>query len=125
MAASAPSGGDVGSGSGPMAERLREFAAPTVWHEFTPLAAEVGAVNLGQGFPGWASPAFVKDALVRAVREEHNQYARSAGHPLLTERLAAEYSRRLARYAAPWPPFSGPMIPHACAARSTRRRKWW
>jgi hypothetical protein len=26
----------------------------SVWHEFSGLARKVGAVNLGQGFPGWA-----------------------------------------------------------------------
>lgn len=60
----------------------------TVWQEFTPLAKETGAINLGQGFPDWASPRFVKDALIRAVNEDHNQYTRSAGHPALVQALA-------------------------------------
>ncbi len=62
----------------------------SVWQEFTPLAKETGAVNLGQGFPDWESPQFVKDALVRAVHENHNQYARSAGQPALVQCIAAE-----------------------------------
>jgi aspartate/methionine/tyrosine aminotransferase len=47
--------------------------APTVWEEFTPLAREQGAVNLGQGFPDWPTPAFVKAAAVRALDENFNQ----------------------------------------------------
>ena len=35
-----------------LAKRLHSFMAPTVWHEFTPLAVECKAINLGQGFPG-------------------------------------------------------------------------
>jgi hypothetical protein len=30
------------------ARRLAKFTAPTVWHEFTPLAQKSQAVNLGQ-----------------------------------------------------------------------------
>ena len=34
--------------------RLKGLLQPTVWQEFTPLAVEHGAVNLGQGFPDWS-----------------------------------------------------------------------
>lgn len=80
-----------------LARRLDKFGAMTVWQEFTPLARETGAVNLGQGFPDWPSPDFVKDAIVRAVREDHNQYARSAGQPDLCKEIAARYSPLLGR----------------------------
>ena len=40
----------------------------SVWVEMTPLAIKHGAVNLGQGFPDFPSPAFVKRALVVRVR---------------------------------------------------------
>lgn len=83
-----------------VATRLNEFVGPTVWHEFTPLAASTGAMNLGQGFPGWSPPQFVKDSAASAVQEiGHDflmsQYARSAGHPALVKRLAEFYSPRL------------------------------
>lgn len=68
-----------------------------MWQEFTPLAKEAGAVNLGQGFPDWESPRFVKDALIRATNENHNQYARSAGHPPLVQAIAKRYSKALGR----------------------------
>ena len=31
-------------------KRLLKYSAPTVWHEFTPLAESSGAINLGQGY---------------------------------------------------------------------------
>ena len=72
-----------------LASRLAPLGdKPTVWQEFSPLAVSVGAVNLGQGFPNWASPKFVKDAMIRAVTEDHNQYCRSDGHPALCQQLA-------------------------------------
>lgn len=38
-----------------------------MWSEFTPLANKHNAVNLGQGFPDWATPDFVKEALVQVT----------------------------------------------------------
>ena len=73
-----------------LSRRLDRFGAETVWQEFTPLAREMGAVNLGQGFPDWPTPAFVKDAMKRSQDEDHNQYCRSAGHPPLVQALAAK-----------------------------------
>jgi hypothetical protein len=83
------------SGSGPstsirLSRRLDRFGAETVWQEFTPLAREMGAVNLGQGFPDWPTPAFVKEAMQRTQDEDQNQYCRSAGHPPLVQALAAK-----------------------------------
>mmetsp|Transcript_49267 Transcript_49267/g.96651 ORF Transcript_49267/g.96651 Transcript_49267/m.96651 type:complete len:426 (-) Transcript_49267:62-1339(-) len=91
------------------AHRLAKFAAPTVWHTFSPLAAECKAVNLGQGFPGWGPPQFAKEALCKATTEElepdigimTNQYTRSAGHPSLVNQLAEQYSRSLQRKVDP------------------------
>lgn len=79
------------------AARLKGFDAPTVWMEFTPLAVSLGAVNLGQGFPDWETPTFVKDAMTRAVNANHNQYCRSAGDSELVQTLAAHYSPLVGR----------------------------
>jgi len=65
--------------------------------EFTPLAVRMKAVNLGQGFPDWPSPDFVKEALKVATGADHNQYARSAGDPVLVEALARHYSPLVGR----------------------------
>jgi len=45
----------------------------TPLQEFTPLAAQLKAVNLGQGFPDWPSPQFCKEAAKRAVDADFNQ----------------------------------------------------
>ena len=42
------------------------------------LATELDAVNLGQGFPNFPAPDFLKEAAARAVTENHNQYTRPA-----------------------------------------------
>ena len=99
---SAPSTSSAGSFR--IASRLSAFTAPTVWHEFTPLAAQTKAINLGQGFPGFSPAPFVKEAAARAVSEQGydyliSQYARSAGHLPLTQRLAEQYKGRLQREA--------------------------
>ena len=59
------------------------------------------SVNLGQGFPDWPTPDFVKDALKASIAEDHNQYARSAGDPVLVEALATHYSPLLGRTIDP------------------------
>ena len=80
-----------------LSRRLDKFGAETVWQEFTPLAREMGAVNLGQGFPDWPTPEFVKLAMKRAQDEDQNQYCRSAGHPPLVQALAAKYTAEFGR----------------------------
>ena len=56
-----------------MASRMNGFDKPSVWTEFDPLAIELGAVNLGQGFPNWETPSFVKEAAIMAINRDHNQ----------------------------------------------------
>uniref|UniRef100_A0A7S3P6A1 Aminotransferase class I/classII large domain-containing protein n=1 Tax=Amphora coffeiformis TaxID=265554 RepID=A0A7S3P6A1_9STRA len=79
-----------------LAGRLTGLNQPTVWHEFSPLAAQHGAVNLGQGFPDWQPPEFVLQAMERSLRDPRaaNQYARSAAHLPLAEALVQDYAER-------------------------------
>lgn len=81
--------------------RLVGFDAPTVWQEFTPLSNRLKSVNLGQGFPDWTAPAFIKKALVNAVLEDNNQYCRSGGESLLVQALAKHYSPLVGRTIDP------------------------
>jgi len=83
------------------ADRIKGFLGPTVWHEFTPMAAQYNAVNLGQGFPGWQAPEFVRDAIKQAVDEGFNQYCRSAGHPSLVQVVADKYGKAMGRKIDP------------------------
>ena len=73
----------------------------SIFTEITALAVEHGAANLGQGFPDFAAPEFVKEAAARHIREDRNQYAASAGLPRLRRALAEDYLRR-------WP--EGPAV---------------
>eukprot|EP00760_Papus_ankaliazontas_P036582 PhM_4_TR8347/c1_g1_i5/m.17811/K00816/CCBL; kynurenine---oxoglutarate transaminase / cysteine-S-conjugate beta-lyase / glutamine---phenylpyruvate transaminase len=83
-------------------ERMRSIAKTTVWAEFTGLAMEHKAVNLGQGFPSWAPPPFVQKEYETVGSEAatlplQHQYCRSLGHPELVTALAAKYSKSLNR----------------------------
>lgn len=83
------------------ATRLKGFDAPTVWSEFTPLSQKHNSVNLGQGFPDWNTPDFVKDAMIDAINTNHNQYARSAGDLHLVNELSKHYSPLVGREIDP------------------------
>lgn len=83
------------------ATRLKGFDAPTVWSEFTPLSQQHKSVNLGQGFPDWETPDFVKQALVDAIHANANQYSRSAGDLALCEALAKHYGPLVGREINP------------------------
>ena len=69
------------------AKRLEQFGE-TVFATWSRLAVEHNAINLGQGFPDFEAPDFVKEAAVQAIRDGENQYSRSAGHPKLVEAIA-------------------------------------
>lgn len=88
------------SGPAPVAKRARDFAA-SVFAEFTALADRHAAVNLGQGFPNFPAPDFVKEAAQRAIAAEHNQYTRYGGHLGLVEALAGQAEVDLGRRVDP------------------------
>lgn len=71
----------------PTSEKLRPFGT-SIFSEMTRLAQEHGAINLSQGFPDFDGPPELVEAVSRAMREGHNQYARSMGHPELVSALA-------------------------------------
>ncbi|MCC6216369.1 MAG: aminotransferase class I/II-fold pyridoxal phosphate-dependent enzyme [Polyangiaceae bacterium] len=75
-----------------LAARLAGFGT-SVFTEITALAAEHGAVNLGQGFPDFDAPALVREAARAGVAAGRNQYVRSAGLPDLTAAIAAHVRR--------------------------------
>ncbi len=75
-----------------LTRRLAGFGT-SVFTEITRLANEHRAVNLGQGFPDFDGPDFVKDAAIAAIRAGHGQYARMTGIPALNAALSAKYAR--------------------------------
>jgi methionine aminotransferase len=52
-------------------------------------AQELGAVNLGQGFPDYPIDPLLTDLVSEAMRAGHNQYAPMAGVPALLEEIAS------------------------------------
>ena len=65
----------------------------TIFTVMSQLAAEHGAVNLGQGFPDFPVPDRLVDALERAMRAGHNQYSMMTGIPALRQAIAAKTER--------------------------------
>ena len=65
----------------------------TIFTVMSQLAAEHGAVNLGQGFPDFAVPQRLVDELTAAMRAGHNQYAPMTGVPALRQAIAAKALR--------------------------------
>ena len=75
--------------SKPLGARRTHQFGETIFSEFTALANEHGAVNLGQGAPDFAPPDFVLRAGRAAMSApKQQQYARGAGHLPLVEALA-------------------------------------
>lgn len=75
-----------------LTRRLQGFGT-SIFAEVTALALRHGAVNLGQGFPDFDGPDFVKEAAITALREGRNQYSPMIGTPEL-RRAVAEHQRR-------------------------------
>ena len=74
----------------------------SVWTTFGELASATGSSNLGQGFPDWTPPQFVRDALRDTVDSTFHQYTRPAGHPPLVKLLAERYSTHMNRPVNPF-----------------------
>jgi methionine aminotransferase len=64
-------------------------------------AAELGAVNLGQGFPDYDIDPRLAELVAQAMQQGFNQYAPMPGMPRLRAAIAAKLARR---YAAPIDP---------------------
>ena len=89
---------DVGR-TGRAADRIAGFGT-AIFTEITALAVKHEAVNLGQGFPDFAAPDFVKQAAARHIRDDRNQYAASPGVPRLRAALADDWRRLYPRARA-------------------------
>lgn len=86
--------------SGRLARRVAGFGT-TIFTEMSALALERGAINLGQGFPDFPGPSFVKEAATAAIGADINQYAPMPGLPRLRQAVAAQWERDYGR-AVDW-----------------------
>lgn len=75
-----------------LTSRLQGFGT-TIFAEMSALAAETGAINLGQGFPDTDGPDLVAEAAIRAIREGHNQYPPGRGIATLRQAIADHQQR--------------------------------
>jgi len=73
---------------------LYEQMKTSVFERMSGLAAQHGAVNLGQGFPDFGWPPEILEAAAKAVVDGSNQYAPSRGIVPLREAVAAHYNRQ-------------------------------
>jgi methionine aminotransferase len=69
----------------------------TIFTVMSALAAERGAVNLGQGFPDFDCDPALVDAVAAAMRAGHNQYPPMAGVPALRRAIADKVERLYGR----------------------------
>ena len=81
------------SSDGTLVNPLYEQMKTSVFERMSGLAANHGAVNLGQGFPDFGWSEEILDAAARALKEGSNQYPPSRGLPALREALAGHYQR--------------------------------
>jgi N-succinyldiaminopimelate aminotransferase len=72
--------------------RLQPYAV-TIFAEMSALAARIGAVNLGQGFPDEDGPPAMLEAAENAIAEGVNQYPPGLGIAPLREAISAQRKR--------------------------------
>ena len=65
----------------PPVAKVTESFTESVIREMTRLTNLHGGVNLSQGFPDFAAPEEIKEAAVKAIRADINQYAVTWGAP--------------------------------------------
>ena len=72
--------------------RLRSFGT-TIFAEMSALAVQLGAVNLGQGFPDTDGPREVLDVAIASINGGLNQYPPGNGMAVLREAIAGHQRR--------------------------------
>ena len=66
----------------------------TIFEVMSSLSRELGAINLGQGFPDDPGPLAIREAAARACIDGPNQYPSMLGLPELRQAVAAHYNAR-------------------------------
>lgn len=95
-----------------MASNQDKFALPTryaqsqpsVWVEYVQLAMAYKPLNIGQGFPDFAAPKYITDALADVAQSDNallQQYTRGFGHVRLINALSKLYSPLIGRELDP------------------------
>lgn len=72
--------------------RIADFK-DSIFGVISKLARDNNAVNLGQGFPDFDGPEFLKDIVYKKMQEGHNQYAPFPGTPNLRNEVSNYYKK--------------------------------
>ena len=72
--------------------RIADFK-DSIFGVISRLARENNAVNLGQGFPDFDGPEWLKDIAYKKMQEGHNQYAPFHGTPNLRTEISNYYKK--------------------------------
>jgi aspartate/methionine/tyrosine aminotransferase len=73
--------------------RIYASLPQTIFDVMSGLAREMGAINLGQGFPEWDGPADIREVAAKALMDGPNQYPPMRGIQPLREAVAEHYGR--------------------------------
>jgi N-succinyldiaminopimelate aminotransferase len=76
-----------------MANPIYQALPTTIFAVMSGLARELGAINLGQGFPDEPGPLAIRERAVRDLIDGDNQYPPMPGLPELRQAVAAHYRR--------------------------------
>ncbi len=72
-------------------DRASKFTESVI-REMTRICLKHQGVNLAQGFPDFPAPAEIKEAAVKAIRGDFNQYAITWGAPSLRQAIAEKFA---------------------------------
>lgn len=72
--------------------RITETFTESVIREMTRICDAVGGYNLSQGFPDFESPRAIKEAAIKAINCEWNQYPVTYGEPELRQAISEKVS---------------------------------
>src|SRR6201994_3326804 len=76
-----------------MANPIYEALPTTIFAVMSGLAQEMGAINLGQGFPDESGPEAIRRRAAEESLDGYNQYPPTFGLPALREAVAEHYRR--------------------------------
>ena len=72
-------------------ERALKFTESVI-RDMTRVCLKHQGVNLAQGFPDFPAPAEIKEAAIRAITSDFNQYAITWGTPSLRQAIADKFA---------------------------------
>ena len=76
-----------------MANSIYQALPTTIFSVMSGLAQELGAINLGQGFPDEPGPEAIRRRAAEESLDGYNQYPPMPGLPALRQAVAAHYQR--------------------------------